>query len=843
MTGDQARALREELYDAGFRPVAISNPDADHPSAGKAPFGHDWTNRARLDPPEALRLLRMDALNTGVLCDGLRALDIDVDDVALVQRVRATAVMAWGEAPMRVRDNSPRCLLLYRAAEGEPPKRQLAGKHGKVEVLGRGQQFVAYGRHPSGAELRWMPEPPHLVPREQLPAVTEEQITQFFVTVAPMLEAAGEKASGSAAKAEDPAELRALLEAMAEQGAAGFTEPAHLPPDTAERLHEAFSRSGRARDRWNGLADDLIEGGKDHSRSGMDISLAALLKGAGAVLLDVALALLVFPHGAAQVREKHPTDAQRLRYAARTALRAGQARDEGSGEADAGREQRRIPGRTGGAVAAEPAPSQDPDLRVLRLHRRPPPRLPLAVFGAEWARWIGDAAEAAATSPDYVAAPLLASASATIGNARWAQAHPGWQEPPHLWMCSVGDSGGGKSPGADAILRDVLPRIEEAMCRDFPDTRREWEAAVAGAKARRSTWEKEVAHAAKLGAAPPLPPAESEEPPEPEPSCLRLNDTSIERVALMLAAASPKGLVMVRDELAGHLLGMNAYNDGGRAFWIESFGGRPYRVHRVKLNTPIAVPHLAVSWWGGTQPGRLAELMRGADDGLLARFCWIWPEAVPFDLPRTTPDVPWAVAAFDKLRLLAMQPTEGGSAPVMVPLAEGARSDLRDFGRDMQERQRWAGGLMNSALGKARGLALRLALNLEYLWWAGRPGMAPPPAVIKREAFAAAAMLVADYLLPMAERTYGDAAAAPRDRDAATLARWIAKERPDEIHVRTLQRDVRLPGLSTAEAIHDAAGALVEAGWLSAPAGSGGQAGRPKAAYPVNPALWGALTT
>jgi hypothetical protein len=298
---------------------------------------------------------------------------------------------------------------------------------------------------------------------------------------------------------------------------------------------------------------------------------------------------------------------------------------------------------------------------------------------------------------------------------------------------------------------------------------------------------------------------------------------------------------MVRDELAGHLLGMNAYNDGARAFWIEAYGGRPYRVHRVKLNTPIAVPHLAVSWWGGTQPGRLAEVMRGADDGLLARFAWIWPEPVPFEMPRAAPDVPWAVAAFDKLRLLEMQRTGTGDAPIMVPLATEALVDLRDFAREMQERQRWAGGLMNSAFGKARGLALRLSLNLQCLWWAGGPGMEAPPATISREAFAAAAALVADYLLPMAERVYGDAAAPARDRDAATLARWIAKERPAEVHVRTLQRDVRLPGLTTAEAIHEAAAVLVDAGWVLAPAPGGGQPGRPKAAYPVNPALWEAL--
>ena len=120
-----------------------------------------------------------------------------------------------------------------------------------------------------------------------------------------------------------------------------------------------------------------------------------------------------------------------------------------------------------GIAAAEEFGWADPDMAVLRLHRRPPPALPLAVFGDEWGRWIADAAEAAACPPDYVAVPLLASVSAVIGHARWAQATPGWSEPPHLWMADVGDSGVGKSPGADCLLRDVLPEIERAHARRF----------------------------------------------------------------------------------------------------------------------------------------------------------------------------------------------------------------------------------------------------------------------------------------------------------------------------------------------------------------------------------------
>jgi len=63
-----------------------------------------------------------------------------------------------------------------------------------------------------------------------------------------------------------------------------------------------------------------------------------------------------------------------------------------------------------------------PDMSVLRQCRRAPPTLPLEVVGPEWSAWISGAAEAAACPVEYVAAPLLASVSALIGNARWARA-------------------------------------------------------------------------------------------------------------------------------------------------------------------------------------------------------------------------------------------------------------------------------------------------------------------------------------------------------------------------------------------------------------------------------------
>jgi hypothetical protein len=481
-------------------------------------------------------------------------------------------------------------------------------------------------------------------------------------------------------------------------------------------------------------------------------------------------------------------------------------------------------------------PWSEPDMGVLRLHRRPPPRLPIEVFGGRWGDWIGQAAEAAACTADYVVAPLLSSASALIGHARWAQATLGWVEPPHLWIGAVGDSGNGKSPGAESLMRDVLPEIERRMLADFPDRLREWRANVEFGKAAEKKWQDEVCEAHRRGVPPPLPPPMTA-PPEPQAPCLRQHDVTIERVATILATAAPKGVLIYRDELGGWIEGMGAYNPASRAFWVEAYGGRPYRVERQKHPEPIVIPRLAVAVYGGTQPDKLAVLMRDADDGLLGRMLWAWPEPIPFRLGQAAPGAPWAIAALDRLRELDLQPSEPPQ-PIMIPLTHEARDMIEEFGREMQDQQTSAGGLMRSALGKARGAALRLSLDLELLWWCGEDGMAPPPSAISERAFAAAALLVGDYFIPMAERVYGDAAATREDLNAATLARWIMRVRPGEVHVRHLQREVRLPGLRSADDIHAAADKLIEADWLSAsaPGSRFGQRGR--AAYPINPGLW-----
>jgi hypothetical protein len=138
-----------------------------------------------------------------------------------------------------------------------------------------------------------------------------------------------------------------------------------------------------------------------------------------------------------------------------------------------------------------------PDMSILQMGRREPPVFPLDILGPSWKAWVMDTAQAAACPVDYVVATLLAAASALIGNARWVQPVPGWAEPPHLWCGAVGDSGEGKSPGADVLLGIVLPELESRMAEDHDRNLLQWDAEAAIAAAEKKEWENAVSQAAK----------------------------------------------------------------------------------------------------------------------------------------------------------------------------------------------------------------------------------------------------------------------------------------------------------------------------------------------------------
>jgi hypothetical protein len=184
--------LRENLWHAGFRPVPVYTVAAgllrEHEKPGKHPFGNGWQIAARRDPPAAVTdSPHFDTANTGILGDGLRPIDIDIEKPDVAARCADIACEMLGTAPKRYRNNSARRLLLYRAGVGNPQKLRVLGTFGQIEVLGRGQQFVAFGDHVSGAHLQWDGDAPGDIRRNDLTAVSEDQITSFLAAISPVI--------------------------------------------------------------------------------------------------------------------------------------------------------------------------------------------------------------------------------------------------------------------------------------------------------------------------------------------------------------------------------------------------------------------------------------------------------------------------------------------------------------------------------------------------------------------------------------------------------------------------------------------------------------------------------
>jgi hypothetical protein len=498
-----------------------------------------------------------------------------------------------------------------------------------------------------------------------------------------------------------------------------------------------------------------------------------------------------------------------------------------------------------GEGSAGEEPWGEPDRSILSPHREKAPGLPLSVFGPFWGRWLDQAAEAKGCAPDYVALPLLTAAGGLLANVRRARPWPGWSEPPVLNTANVGLPSSAKSPGADEV-RDCLAFLEAEWNLNHDECMRRWRTAREEAEARRELWEKDVKLAVKEGLAPPVEPESAQPPPAPELRRLVLVNATTEAAARR-AAANPRGLICFRDELAGWLAAMDKYGNAAgddRAVWLEAYGGRPYIVDRVKDgDTPVRVPALAIGVTGGIQPDRLERLLlSGDDDGLAARFLYAWPERRAPRRPTAAPDDNAAVDALRRLRELPIGERHGEPAPVHLPFTEDAAALIQAWREQVAQMEQEAEGVYVSWLGKLPGMAARLALVLEHLWWCGDHSDEPPPEEVSERAVMAALAFLDGYAVAMARRVFADAALPRAERDATALARWLVRQDPAPamVNARDLRRRGALPTKDAAR--YDAALAeLAEAGWLrAAPSRVGLMPGRSRKDWAVNPSLTGA---
>ncbi len=163
----------ERLADNGYAVIPIM-PGSKVPgrfTAGRWVPYPDWTRHAdRPTKPFELDIWqRWPGCGVGIACGAVVGIDIDVLDAALAIELADLAISMLGDTPCIRIGQAPKRLLVYRADAPFAGRKRLP-----LEVLARGQQFVAHAVHPAtGQPYAWPEETLLDVPLASLPAIDE----------------------------------------------------------------------------------------------------------------------------------------------------------------------------------------------------------------------------------------------------------------------------------------------------------------------------------------------------------------------------------------------------------------------------------------------------------------------------------------------------------------------------------------------------------------------------------------------------------------------------------------------------------------------------------------------
>jgi hypothetical protein len=393
------------------------------------------------------------------------------------------------------------------------------------------------------------------------------------------------------------------------------------------------------------------------------------------------------------------------------------------------------------------------------------PVFPLDVLPGPVRRFVTEGADALPCPPDYVAVPLLVLAGGAVGASRALAVKEGHVQRAALYAAVVGPPGSAKSPALDLAAAPALDTDGRLL-----DAWRE----------RLAAYEDE------------LPECESDaKPPRPVLERVTVNDATAEALVPILTE-NPRGVVLVRDELAGWVLSMNAYREGGKGadvqFWLSAWSGAAVTVDRKGTHAagPLRVRHPFIGVVGCLPPDRLPALRgdrgrkRAEQDGFIDRVLFAYPP----EPPAVAEDWRSVSAAardawrdvYDRLRTLARVPDGDGQRPFLLKLTDCGRREWQHFtaahaaelnAPEFPDHLRgpWA---------KQKGYSARLALILHCLRWAAAE-IHGDTADVDGESVRRAVELV-NYFKAHARRVYAAMDADPAVKLARRLLRWLARQ-------------------------------------------------------------------
>lgn len=398
--------------------------------------------------------------------------------------------------------------------------------------------------------------------------------------------------------------------------------------------------------------------------------------------------------------------------------------------------------------------------------------------------FIARVSRALGCEPSYVALPLLSALAGAIGNTRVIRLKMGWCEPAVVWTAIVGTSGTLKSPALDKALAPVRERQREAF-RTYKEAKKRYHDEKLNYERYLRAWKKNPDMYAMVPGEPEVPVAER----------YVCDDTTVEALAVLLRD-QPRGVLLVRDELAGWFACFDRYVQGGGgdvAKWLEMFGGRPLTVDRKTGDDKVIyVPRAAVSVTGGIQPETLRRALgnENRENGLAARLLFAFPPNRPkrwTEVEVSPSDVQALEAVFKALYRLKMDKADTDDpVPREIHLSQEARKAwIRFYNEHAQEQSALTGDLA-AAWSKLEGYAARLALIIHLVRRIGYAGEQVPSLDVDADSIEAGVRL-ARWFGNEAKRVYARIGETESERENRQFAEKI-KAMGGSVSVRDWQR-------------------------------------------------------
>lgn len=202
------RDLAPLLFKGGWPTVPIK-PGLKHP------LQRNWPSLADGQTAEQVKFLSLTGGDWGVGIPTGRviAVDLDVYDQSAAEQIDQLAVDRLGNGLLRI-GQAPKRMRIYRSVV---PFRKVTSRpfhHADqlhlIEVMGRGEQFVAFAIHPgTGRPYQWIGPSPLEVTVDQLPLVTEAAARAFVSEAERLLVKLGFVASQQEARARGRARDKA----------------------------------------------------------------------------------------------------------------------------------------------------------------------------------------------------------------------------------------------------------------------------------------------------------------------------------------------------------------------------------------------------------------------------------------------------------------------------------------------------------------------------------------------------------------------------------------------------------------------------------------------------------